>query len=186
MNPSTAELLEAVEALVSDEVIVLPNNRNIVPVAEQVDGLSEKTVRVVPTGSFVEGFAALFAYDPAAGAAENASAMAASACRVIPAEVTRAVREAPSEAGPVHAGDWIGLSREGIVSVADTVVGAAVGVLEHLVGDEHELVTLIEGEGATPAGTRRITEWMADERPDVTVEVHHGGQPLYPYLLGIE
>jgi hypothetical protein len=186
MNPSTAQILEAVEALRSDQVIILPNNRNICPVAEQVDALTDKVVRVVPTGSTVEGFAALLAYDPGAGAEENAAAMRASAARVIPAEVTQAVRASTTDAGPVRAGDWIGLSREGIVSVADSPAGAAFALLDRVLTDEHELVTLIEGEGATAADTRRITTWLHDEHPDVATEVHHGGQPLYPYLFGIE
>ena len=100
MNPSTAELLEAVEAVGSDQVVVLPNNKNILPVAEQVDGLSDKTVRVVATGSIVEGFAALLAYDPGAGRGRNGAAMAASACHVVPAEVTQAVRDSDDRRRP--------------------------------------------------------------------------------------
>ena len=72
------------------------------------------------------------------------------------------------------------------MSVAPTVFGATCGLLERLVTDDHELVTLIEGEGATAADTRRILSWLAEASPDVATEVHHGGQPLYPYLLGIE
>ncbi len=186
MNPSTAEILAEVEALGSDQVIVLPNNANICPVAEQVDDLTEKVVRVVPTGSIVEGFAALLAYDPGAGVDENEAAMRASAARVVPAEVTRAVRDAPTAAGDVHEGDWLGLSRRGVVSVAGSPAEAAVDLLDRLLGPEHELVTLIEGEGATAADTRRVTSWLHNEHPALAVEVHHGGQPLYPYLLGIE
>ena len=124
MNPSTAQLLDAVEAVGSDQVVVLPNNKNIRPVAEQVDALTDKTVRVVATGSIVEGFAALLAYDPGAGADVNAAAMAASACRVVPAEVTQAVRDSETDAGPVRTGDWIGLSRDGVLAVADSPGGA--------------------------------------------------------------
>ena len=186
MNPSTAELLEAVEAARVRQVVVLPNNKNIRPVAEQVDGLTDKAVRVVATGSIVEGFAALLAYDPGAGADVNGAAMAASACRVVPAEVTQAVRDSETDAGPVRTGDWIGLSRDGVVAVAGSPAGATMALLERLLRPEHELVTVIEGEGATPAETRRVTEWLHDQYPDVAVEVHHGGQPLYPYLLGIE
>jgi DAK2 domain fusion protein YloV len=186
MNPSTAQILEAVDALGSDQVIILPNNTNIRPVAEQVDALTVKKVKVVPTGSIVEGFAALLAYDPGAGLEENEEAMEASAARVVPAEVTQAVRDAATAAGQVHRGDWIGLSRDGVVSVADSAAGAAFALLDKLLTDRHELVTLIEGEGATAGDTRRITAWLHDEHPDVATEVHHGGQPLYPYLLGIE
>ena len=90
MNPATADLVKAVESVGSAEVVILPNNKNIRPVADQVDALCDKTVRVVATGSIVEGFAALLAYDPAAGAEANVASMSESAARVVPAEVTRA------------------------------------------------------------------------------------------------
>jgi uncharacterized protein len=186
MNPSTADLVKAVEAVASDEVVILPNNKNIRPVAEQVDALSDKVVRVVPTGSIVEGFAALLAYDPAASVEVNVASMGESAARVVPAEVTRAVRDATTDAGQVHTGDWIGVSRDGVVAIADSAVMAARLVISRLLEDTHELVTMIEGEAATAGDTRRISEWLAEEHPEVALEVHHGGQPLYPYLLGLE
>ena len=186
MNPSTAELIEAVGSTGSREIVILPNNKNIIPVALQVAELSELAVRVVPTKSIVEGFAALLAYDPDATADANAASMEASAEHVIAAEVTQAVRDTSTDLGEVRAGDWIGLTRAGIVSIADSVAVAACALLAAVISTGHELVTVIEGEGSTPANTRRITEWLGEERPDVTVEVHHGGQPLYPYLFGIE
>jgi dihydroxyacetone kinase-like predicted kinase len=186
MNPSTAQILEAVEALGSDEVVILPNNKNIRPVAESVDALTSKTVRVIPTNTIAEGFAALLAYDPGAHIDANVRAMEESADRVVAGEVTQAVRDSDSNVGPVKAGDWLGLSRRGIEAVADTLTSASVALLDVLVNDEHELVTIIEGEGSGAADTRRITEWLRDHRPDVELEVHQGGQPLYPYLFSIE
>ena len=186
MNPATADLVKAVESIGSAEVLILPNNKNIQPVAEQVDALSEKTVRVVETGSIVEGFAALLAYDPAADAVTNLESMATSAARVVPAEVTRAVRDSVTDAGEVHEGDYIGISRDGVVAIADNVVLCTRLLLDRLLTGSHELVTLIEGEEARKADTRRIEEWLSEEHPDVAIEVHQGGQPLYPYLLGIE
>src|SRR6185437_11204281 len=186
MNPATADLVKAVEAVGSDQVVILPNNKNIRPVAEQVDGLSDKRVEVVATGSIVEGFAALLAYDPAAGAEANERSMATSAAGVVPAEVTQAVRDSVTEAGEVHAGDYIGVSRDGVVAVADNVVLCTRLLIDRLLDESHELVTLIEGEGARKGDTRRIEEWLNEEHPEVALEVHQGGQPLYPYLLGIE
>jgi hypothetical protein len=186
MNPATADLVKAVEAVPSGEVVILPNNKNIKPVAEQVDALSDKTVRVVSTGSIVEGFAALLAYDPGAVADVNVGSMTDSAARVVPAEVTRAVRDSVTDAGEVREGDWIGISRDGVVSVADNVVVCTRLLISRLLEDSHELITLIEGEGARVADTRRIEEWLSEEHPEVALEVHQGGQPLYPYLLGIE
>jgi dihydroxyacetone kinase-like predicted kinase len=164
----------------------LPNNKNIRPVAEQVDALVDQKVTVVPTNSIVEGFAALLTYDPDASAEDNAQAMCESASHVVAGEVTRAVRETTTDVGQVHEGDWIGLSAKGVRSIADSIATAANQLLATLVSDQHELITIIEGDGSTPANTRRITEFLADEYPSLSVEVHQGGQPLYPYYFGIE
>jgi DAK2 domain fusion protein YloV len=186
MNPSTAQLLEAVERAPAPEVVILPNNKNIIAVAEQVDALTTKTVRVVPTRGIAEGFSALLSYDPDDDVGRNAGAMKTAADNVVAGEITRAVRDSTSDAGPIAEGDWLGLARDGIKVVSGTLWAAVTGLLDILVTDDHEIVTLIEGEGSGAGETRRITEWVADNRPDVTVEVHHGGQPLYPYLIGIE
>jgi len=186
MNPSTAELVEAAKSTGSAEVVILPNNKNIRPVADQVGALVDFPVTVVPTNSIVEGFAALIAYDPSASAAENAQEMSEAASRVIAAEITQAVRDTTTDAGEVHVGDWIGLTGKGVISIAESVSSAANRLFEKLMTPEHELITIIEGEGATQANTRRITEFLHEKYPDVEVETHPGGQPLYPYLFGIE
>ncbi len=186
MNPSTAQILDVVEKVESPEVVLLPNNENIHPVGMQACELATKPMRMVPTSGIVEGFAALLEYDPEAGAEDNSQSMAASARRIVAGEVTQAVRDASGPAGPIHAGDWMGLSRDGIEVVADSLVEATCSLLGKLLRDEHELVTLIEGEGTGVAETRRITEWIDEHRPGLAVEVHHGGQPLYPYLVSIE
>ncbi|MFP3900639.1 MAG: DAK2 domain-containing protein [Acidimicrobiia bacterium] len=186
MNPSTADLLAAVEAVPAEQVIILPNNKNIIPVAEQVDAHTQRTVRVVPTRGIAEGFAALMGYDPEASADPNAEEMMSLAGNVVAGEVTRAVRDSTCPLGPIEEGDFIGIARDGIRAIEATVGAAAIRLLEALVTDEHEIVTIIEGEGATAGDTRQITEWLDENRPDVAPEVHHGGQPLYPYLFGIE
>jgi DAK2 domain fusion protein YloV len=186
MNPSTADLLAAVERAPASEVVVLPNDSNIIPVAEQLDGETTKTVRVVRTTSFTEGFASLLAYDPRASAVENARAMSEQAEGVDTGEVTRAVRASSSRAGPIAEGDWLGLDGNGVRVVRPTMAEAATALLDELLTARHELVTVVEGDGATAAATRRITAWLAAERPSVSVEVHQGGQPHYPYLFGAE
>ena len=186
MNPSTAELVEAVEATGASNVIILPNNKNIVPVAKQVNDLTGVSVSVVPTNSIVEGFASLLSYDPSSELEPNVGAMADSSSAVLAAEVTQAVRDTEVDAGVVHEGDWIGLTGDGIVAIAESMVVCATHLLETIVTDEHDLITIIEGEGSTASNTRRLSEWLAEVHPDVAVEVHHGGQPLYPYLFGIE
>ena len=187
MNPSTAQILEAVEAVPADHVVVLPNNKNIIPVAEQVAPLTDKTIAVLKTTTVAEGFAALLEYDPDATAEENADGMGSAAARILTGEITRAVRDSTAPDGsPISEGDHLGLTRDGIKVVATDIADAAVGLLDVLVGDDHEIVTVIEGDGASAGVTRRITEWLGEHRPDVETEVHHGGQPLYPYFFSVE
>jgi dihydroxyacetone kinase-like predicted kinase len=186
MNPSTAQLLEAVESAPADHVVILPNNKNIIPVAEQVGGQTTKTVHVVPTRGVADGFASLLAYDPEAAGAVNAAAMAEAAENVIAGEVTQAVRDSSCDLGPIHEGDWLGLGRDGIRAVAGSLEQVCEHLLTALVDDDHEIVTIIEGEGSSAALTRHLEVWLQENRPGASAEVHHGGQPLYPYLFGIE
>jgi DAK2 domain fusion protein YloV len=186
MNPSTAQILEAVEAAPADHVVILPNNKNIIAVAEQVDATTDKTVVVVPTKGIPEGFAALLAYDPDAEVDANAADMAEAAAAVLAGEVTQAVRDSSCDVGPIAEGDFLGIARDGIRAVAPSVAEATIGLLDHLLTDDHEIVTLITGEGATDAETRRVMVWLEEHHDGVETETHHGGQPLYPYFLGIE
>jgi dihydroxyacetone kinase-like predicted kinase len=186
MNPSTAQILEAVERCPADSVIVLPNNKNIVPVAEQVHALTTRRVEVVPTQAIVEALAALVAYDPQAVVDANAAAMAEAVQRVRTGEVTQAVRDGVGEGGPIKAGDWIAISRDGVSVIAKTAVDAAIGLVDRLADDESELVTVLVGTDAATSDTARLEEHLALAHPQLEVEVHEGDQPLYPYLVGVE
>ncbi|CAN5571108.1 DAK2 domain-containing protein [soil metagenome] len=187
LNPSTAELLAAVEAVNAQQVVVLPNNKNIVPVADQLHDLTSKTVIVVPTKTMLEGLASLVVYDPEADAAVNARAMIQAATSVVTGEVTQAVRATKSDVGPIDLGDWIGITRgDGIVAVAGTLDGALVALLERLVDAKSEIVTIVEGLDSNPGHTDVVHAWLDEHYPDIQVEVHRGGQPLYPYLFGVE
>ena len=187
LNPSTAELLDAVEHVNAQQVIVLPNNKNIIPVAEQLDALTSKHVVVVPTRSMPEALAALVVYDPEADVDDNATNMGGAIEAMVTGEVTQAIRDSNSEAGPVTAGDYIGIVRgDGIVAVSGTIEGAVTSLLEHIVDASREIITVIEGVDATPSATSAIMNWLESERPNVQVECHRGGQPLYPYLFGVE
>ncbi len=187
LNPSTAELLDAVEHMNSQQVIILPNNKNIIPVANQVNALTKKEVRVVPTCSMPEALAALVSYDPEADVDSNCEAMSDSAKSVVTGEVTQAVRDTNTDAGPVANGDWIGLVRgDGVVAIGSTMVLAATQLLDQLLSGNGELLTVITGNLATARSTEEIIAYMADKHPGVEVEVHPGGQPLYPFLFGVE
>ena len=187
MNPSTEELLDAVEHMNSQHVVILPNNKNIIPVANQVNALTSKTVHVVPTCSMPEALAALVFYDPESTSEINAAAMSDAAAAVATGEVTQAVRDTNSDAGAVKAGDWIGLVRgDGLVAIGGTMVAASCSLLDKLVTPGRELMTIITGDLATARATEEILAYIADNFDGVEVEVHAGGQPLYPYLFGVE
>jgi DAK2 domain fusion protein YloV len=195
LNPSTAELLAAVERANASHVVLLPGNKNIIPVAEQVDALTAKTVRVVPTRSMSEGLAALMAYDPEVDAPANVVPMRQAAEAVVTGEVTQAVRASKSPVGAVAEGDWLAIVHgDGIVAVAGGAVAATMALLEHVVDagqggaqeTRRELITVLTGADAEPDDTAELERWISERFPDVEVEIHDGGQPLYPYLLGIE
>jgi DAK2 domain fusion protein YloV len=187
MNPSTAELLDAVEHMNAQNVVILPNNKNIIPVANQIDGLTSKTVRVVPTCSMPEGLAALVFYDPEATAETNAESMASAAEAVATGEVTQAVRSTTTAAGMVNEGDWIGLVRgDGVVAIGGTAVAAATTLLSTLLTSDRELLTVIAGDGASARMLEEVVAYVKDHFAGVDVEVHQGGQPLYPFLFGVE
>jgi uncharacterized protein len=186
-NPSTAELLAAVEAVNAQQVVVLPNNKNIIPVAQQLQGLTTKTIVVVPTKSMPEALAALVVYDPEDRADVNGAGMSAAAESMATGEVTQAIRDTASDAGQIREGDWIGIMRgDGIVSIGGSVVAACEKLLDHLLTADHEILTMVVGADAKAATTDELTAWVAEQHPHVEVEVHRGGQPLYPYLFGAE
>ena len=186
MNPSTAEVLAAIEAAPSQHVVVLPNNSNIVPVAQQAGGHTSKTVAVVPTTSVPAGLAALIGFDPDASADANAASMSDAADAVLAGEVTQAVRETSGPTGQVAVGEWIGLNSDGIAASGDTPAVAAVELLATMLQPTHEILTLIEGAGAHDAHTIEVVSWLAERWPEVEIERHVGGQDHYPYLFGIE
>ena len=113
--------------------------------------------------------------------------MVESAESVATGEITRAVRDAQTDAGPISTGDWMGIAKgDGIVVVESSVEAAARKLLEHLLSGDGELLTVITGVDADRTVTAELEGWLADEHADVQLEVHAGGQPLYPYLFGVE
>jgi len=185
-NPSTGELLEAVQAVHAKAVIVLPNNPNVVLAARQVVGLAGKPVQVVPTRNAAEGFAALLALDPTRSAAENAAHMTTAGRAIQSISVTEAVRDATIGGRKVKRGQTIALDPDdGLVAVDDDpteCVLAAVRTLER----GFELITLYYGDGADLASTEALARRIHDVAPTAEVEVVHGGQPHYRYLLSAE
>jgi len=165
--------------------VILPNNGNIIPVAEQVDGQTSKTVRVVRTKGITEGFASLLEYDPQGTAEENLEGMSAAASQVVAGEVTVAVRDSGSDAGEISEGDYLGLSDGKVKVIASSLYEVTTQLIDKLIED-HELVTLIAGAEVEDSTTAEIVSWLEKEHPMVELETHFGGQPLYQYFLGIE
>lgn len=192
MNPSTELLLQAIEAVPASEVVLLPNNKNIIPVAHQSaeaamsDGAeSAKKVLVLETSSIPEGIAALSAYDPQAVASENLAAMQAEISELAVGEVTQAVRNTKVEGREISEGDFIAISGGKILSAAATPAEATCELLDEIISPEHELLTLFAGEPADAETTEKLLLWLAENHPHIEAETHDGGQPLYHYYLSL-
>ena len=186
MNPSTADLLEAVEAIASEHVIILPNNSNIVAVAEQVDSQTSKTIRVVETHTVTEGFASLLGYDPEGTSDKNQTDMTQYSQMVESGEITTAVRESASDVGQIKKGDFLGLRKGKVTVIAETIVEATRNLLKEMISDDHEIITLVAGRDSNKKETDEVVAWVSNEYEALEVEVHEGGQPLYQYYIGIE
>ena len=184
MNPSTADLLAAVETAGGEEVVVLPNNGNVIMSAEQAADHSSKLVRVVPTRSVQAGLAALVAFDPAVGAEANARAMTEAVDAVATGAITIASRDVVFDGVEVRKGDWLGLADESPVAGGETFDEVARTVLSRLLDEPRDVLTLLTGE-ELPALNGLLDEVHA-AHPGLEVEVHEGGQPHYPLLLSAE
>jgi dihydroxyacetone kinase-like predicted kinase len=185
-NPSTGELLDAVEKIAADEILVLPNNPNVILAARQASELSHRRVRIVPTRNAAEGFAALLAMDPGRDATVNAEVMTLAGRAIQTLQVTEAVRDATIGGRKVKSGQTIVLDPDdGLLAVNSDRMKAVLAALEAL-EPGFELITLYYGDSAdlteAEAVGRRIGEW----RPGLEVETIHGGQPHYRYLIAAE
>ena len=185
-NPSTGELLEAIRAVDASQVIVLPNNPNVVLAARQVIGMADRPVVVVPTRNAAEGFAALLSLDPSLDATANAGPMTEAARSIQTLVVTEAVRDATIGGRKVKRGQTIVLDPDdGLVATGndrDKAVLAGIAALT----PGFELLTLFYGDGADLAETESIARRIGAATPGVEVEVRHGGQPFYRYLIAAE
>jgi hypothetical protein len=184
MNPSTADLLAAIESVPAADVVVLPNNGNVIMSAEQAADHSSKTVRVVPTRSLQAGLAALVAFDALADADTNADAMREALDAVATGAVTVASRDVELNGVAVRKGKWLGLAEGEPVAGGETFDEVARAVLERLLSEPRGVVTLLTGE-AVPA-LDGLLAGLAAEHPELELDVYAGGQPHYPLLLSAE
>ena len=189
MNPSTADILQAVESCNADEVIILPDNGNIRMAAEAAASACEScTAYVVPTRSVLQAFAAMIVVDSELGAKENAEAMAEAVQDVRDGEVTTAVRDSQAADGsPIHAGDVMGI-QDGKISVVGSDVRTVAIDLINLMQDEEEgdTLTILAGSDLSDEDFEELQDAIAEAQPDLEIDAHRGEQPLYPVIFSIE
>jgi dihydroxyacetone kinase-like predicted kinase len=186
MNPSTQDMLVAIESLPYQEVVLLPNNRNVVLAAKQVAGLTKKKVHILETHSVPEGVAAVVAFRPERSGDDNVAAMKAEAERVQTIEVTHAVRDTRSNGLKVKKGDVIGLINEKLEFAGSDYADVVNKALGKLGPDAYELVTVYRGEGASADELASLQSAIQSSYPGLEVEVQEGGQQHYPFILSVE
>jgi uncharacterized protein len=183
-NPSTAELVAAIEELEADEAVILPNNSNVRLAAEHAAEQAQQPAVVVPTDSIPAGLAAIVAYDGSRSAVDNAADMTEAAAAVATGEVTRASRDVSLNGFAIRSGDWLGLADGEPVGGGDEFTDVAQAVIARLLAQPRTLLTLLTGDEPPPLDG--LVERLAVDHPELEVEVHEGGQPYYPLLLGAE
>ncbi|HEX3267227.1 MAG TPA: DAK2 domain-containing protein [Gaiellaceae bacterium] len=184
MNPSTADLLEAVEAVGADEAVLLPNNKNVVMAAEQAARVAGRPVHVVPTESIPAGLAALVAFHGERSAEENAAAMLEALRQVATGEVTVASRDSSVDGLVVRAGDYLALLDGDAVASGPSFEEVARSLLDRLLAEPRDVLTVLTGEGAP--SLNGVLDELARTHPELEFDVHEGGQPHYPLLLSVE
>ncbi|MBJ6363316.1 DAK2 domain-containing protein [Paenibacillus sp. GCM10012307] len=186
MNPSAEDFVQAIHSLSAEHIFILPNNGNIILAAQQAAELSERSVSVLPTRSIPQGLAALLAFKDHETPQRNEAFMEDAAGSVQSGQVTHAVRDTVIDDLTIAEGDFIGIQEKAIVSASPDLQQTCRELLARMIGDSGELVTVLTGEDASQATTEELTDWLRETYPEIELEVHSGGQPLYPYLFAVE
>ena len=187
MNPSTDDVLSAIEQVNADNIFVLPNNGNIILAANQAKNLTEdKEVYVVPSKNIPQGIAAMISFVSGRSAAENAESMEEEMQLIKSGQVTYAVRDTNMDGKDIKQGDFMGLTDKTIVSVGSDLQGTAKELIESLLDGDSELVSLYYGSDATKEQAEQLAEDIEKTHEDVEVEVQYGGQPVYSYFISVE
>lgn len=186
MNPSIEDLLEAIEAVNSNEIFVLPNNSNIILAAQQAAELTEKTVHVLPTKSVPMGIAAAVAFQEELSGEENERQMDIAASNMHTGSVTYAVRDTNFDGKDIHQGDIMGLIDNKISTLGHEADEVSMEILDQMVTDDSGLITIFYGEEVAEEDARALYDRVVEKYELCDVEIHRGGQPLYYYLLAVE
>lgn len=187
MNPSTEDMLNAIEKVNAKNIFILPNNKNIILAANQAASLVEdKKIIVIPTKTIPQGITALINYIPDSTPEENAERMSEELGTVKTGQVTYAVRDTVIDDKEIKQDDFMGIGDQGILAVGKELEATVLDMIEQLIDEDSAIVSIYYGEDAREDATNAIGEKITEAHPDVEVEVHYGGQPIYYYVISVE
>ncbi|HAR4886344.1 TPA: DAK2 domain-containing protein [Staphylococcus aureus] len=186
MNPSTEDIVKVIEQSKCKRAIILPNNKNILMASEQAASIVDAEAVVIPTKSISQGISALFQYDVDATLEENKAQMADSVNNVKSGSLTYAVRDTKIDGVEIKKDAFMGLIEDKIVSSQSDQLTTVTELLNEMLADDSEILTVIIGQDAEQAVTDNMINWIEEQYPDVEVEVHEGGQPIYQYFFSVE
>ena len=187
MNPSTEDMLNAIEKVNAKNIFILPNNKNIILAANQAASLVEdKKIIVIPTKTIPQGITALINYIPDSTPEENAERMSEELGTVKTGQVTYAVRDTVIDDKEIKQDDFMGIGDQGILSVGKELEATVLDMIEQLIDEDSAFVSIYYGEDAREDAANAIGEKITEAHPDVEVEVHYGGQPIYYYVISVE
>ena len=187
MNPSTEDMLNAIDRVNADTVFILPNNKNIVLAANQAKSLvEEKEIIVIPTKTVPQGITAIINFMPDADAKTNEEAMLEEIKNVKTGQVTYAVRDTHIDDKEIHEGDIMGIGDSGILAVGKDLEETTKELIANLVDEDSELISIYYGEEVSEEDAEKFTEEITELYPDVDVDIQFGGQPIYYYVLAVE
>ena len=187
MNPSTEDMLNAIEKVNAKNIFILPNNKNIILAANQAASLVEdKKIIVIPTKTIPQGITALINYIPDSTPEENAERMSEELGTVKTGQVTYAVRDTVIDDKEIKQDDFMGIGDQGILAVGKELEATVLDMIEQLIDEDSAIVSIYYGEDASEDAANAIGEKITEAHPDVEVEVHYGGQPIYYYVISVE
>ena len=187
MNPSTEDMLNAIDKVNADTVFILPNNKNIILAANQAQMLvKDKKIIVIPTKTVPQGITAVINYIPDLSAEENEQTMTEEIKNVATGQVTYAVRDTNIDGKEIKQGDFMGLGDSGILSVGTTITDVALSMIDEMMQDELELISIYYGSEITEEDAENLKKLTEEKYPDCDIELQYGGQPIYYYIVSAE
>ena len=186
MNPSTEDILKAIKEVNADQVIILPNNKNIFMAADQAAEVADVPVAVVPSKTVSQGMTAMLAFNGEQSLEENKTAMTEMLDSVVSGQITNAIRDTAIDGVEIHEGDYLGMVDGKIILSEADKYQATLDTLNKMISEDIEIITIIVGEEGTQAEAEKLSEAIEASYPDLEVEIHEGKQPVYPYLLSAE